>query len=197
MIKYFKEPFDHAIIYDHFDEIELANIKKEIKTIHSSKIDNDVFVNDDHHLRLIKDHSVTTYDLDCIYNNDRNQSDILTYITKVYHMAHQGVFDVKKFRNLEYIKYSNVDNTMLHGYINGSDYYRHHDQSVLSFLYVFWDEPKPFTGGDLIFDDYIPELKSNCCLIFPSYEMHRVSKVITKNDGIVRWSINQRIFIKD
>jgi len=80
-------------------------------------------------------------------------------------------------------------------YKNGSSYFKHNDLGILTFLYTIWDEPKTWKGGDLVFTDYDyrPYLRSNCCLIFPSFEFHEVETL--RGEG-TRYTINQRIYIK-
>jgi hypothetical protein len=189
-IKYLKKPFYHTIIYDFFNDDEINSIKKEINVLQD--IDNE---KDKHHKQVLENGNVQSYALDVIYNDKRHDSSILNLITKIYSIYWDGKLDTSKNPFLNYIGLSNADNTVLHSYKNDSSYFEHHDQSVVSFLYPFFD--KPFDGGELVFGDYIPKLDSNCCLIFPSYEKHKVLPLKTKETGVVRWSINQRIFIRN
>lgn len=189
-IKHLKKPFYHTIIYDFFNQDEIDIIKNEINELQG--VDNK---KDEHHKKVLENGNIESYMMDAIYNDRRHDSKILNLITKIYEMYWDGKLDLSKNPSLNYIGLSNADNTVVHSYKNDSSYFEHHDQSVLSFLYPFFD--KPFDGGELVFGDYTPKLESNCCLIFPSYEKHKVLPIKTEETGVVRWSINQRIFIRN
>lgn len=195
-IEYFNKPFHHTIIYDYFDDNEIISIKNEINQIKDGMLKNNYDEQDRHHDELFKKFNVDSYHIDKMFENNRNGSVLLKAITKVYYLHNMGFFNKHKNSFLNFIPDSNQDITMLHGYRNSSSYPKHIDKAVLSFVYPFWNEPKDFTGGDLMFGDYKPPLKSNCCLIFPSYEPHWVTKIKSKKSDIVRWTLNQRIFIK-
>ena len=49
---------------------------------------------------------------------------------------------------------NNYESWMLSRYSNGQYYNSHIDMSLFTLLVWFYEEPKPFTGGDLIFTDY-------------------------------------------
>lgn len=189
-IQYIEKPFYHIIIYDFFDATELNDIRNEINLIKNERVPLD-----QHHESILANGNIKSYSLDILYENRRHESKILNLTTKIYQLYLDGTIDRSKNPFLNYIGISNADNTMLQAYENGSSYYEHQDQSVLSFVYPFFDAD--FDGGELVFGDYIPELKSNCCLIFPSYEQHKVTQIKTDELGIVRWTINQRIFIRN
>lgn len=189
-IQYIEKPFYHIIIYDFFDATELNDIRNEINLIKNERVPLD-----QHHESILANGNIKSYSLDILYENRRHESKILNLTTKIYQLYLDGTIDRSKNPFLNYIGISNADNTMLQAYENGSSYYEHQDQSVLSFVYPFFDAD--FDGGELVFGDYIPKLKSNCCLIFPSYEQHKVTQIKTDELGIVRWTINQRIFIRN
>ena len=188
-IEYFKEPFYHTIIYDFFSQDDVDTIKKELNQLQHTNNQKDL------HHQQVAENGVESYLLDTIYYERRHDSEILNLITKIYNMYWDQQLDLIKNPFLNYIGLSNSDNTVVHTYANDSSYFEHHDQSVVSFLYPFFE--KPFTGGELVFGDYKPKLESNCCLIFPSYEKHRVLPIKSEQSGILRWSINQRIFIRN
>ena len=186
-IKYFKKPFYHTIIYNFFNDIELQGIFEEINSIEKSS----VLLDDVHHNKV----NANSYSLDILYDKHRTDSIILQLITKIYQISHQGQLDGLKNPFLNYIGISNCDNTVLHAYADNSSYFEHQDNAVLSFLYPL--HVKPFTGGDLMFGNYKPKLDHNCLLIFPSYQQHHVTPIQTSHNGIVRYSINQRIYIRN
>ena len=64
-------------------------------------------------------------------------------------------------------------------YSNGDCYPAHYDNSFFTILLWFYPEPKPFTGGDLIFTDYgvtVPCV-ANTGVIFFGPERHEVTEV--------------------
>lgn len=192
-IQNLKYPFFHTIIYNFFDEEELKKVLLEIKEI--DKLNLNIKTNDVHHKELLLKNNTKSYCLDNIYLEKRNQSSILDLITKIYNLNRKSKLNLEENPFLNYIGVSNSDTTFLQIYQNDSSYFEHQDASVLTFLYVFWEEPKSFEGADLIFTkyDYKPFLQNNCCLIFPSFELHKLSKMVS--DGAKRYSINQRIYV--
>ena len=123
---------------------------------------------------------------------------ILNKIRKIYDLyLHRVIGDKNPFLN--YIPLSNYDQTFIQYYYNGSDYFEHHDGAILTILYVLYDKESKFDGGEFVFTKYRykPYLTNNCCIIFPSYEIHKVEKIFSEEkEKPVRYSINQRIWIK-
>ena len=79
-------------------------------------------------------------------------------------------------------------------YRNGQYYNSHFDRSFFSILIWMYDEPKSFTGGDLIFTDYseVIECKNNTGVLFLGPIRHEVPPV--EGEGrytITRFSFNQ------
>ena len=75
---------------------------------------------------------------------------------------------------------NNCQSWMLSRYADGQYYNAHVDLSQFTMLVWFYREPKPFTGGDLIFPDYdnytIP-CDNNCGIIFYGPLRHEVPPV--------------------
>lgn len=187
-IAYLKYPFPHTIIYNYFDNYsELYDECRHVASTHSVPD----FTGDVHHSTLVNVNNTKPYLLDEIYANNRCSSKLLEASRKIYGIADR----LKENPFAGYIPVSNFDLTFLVEYRNLSSYFPHKDLGILTFLYTFWDEPKTWKGGDLVFTDYNyrPYLKPNCCLIFPSFEMHEVEML--QGEG-VRYTINQRIYIK-
>lgn len=182
-IKYLNKPFFHTIIDDFFNTTEIEGILKEISDVQN----NSDQLQDRHHDQV----AAKSYSLDVFYENHRDDSLILNLITKIYRTK----LNTQLNPLLNYIGISNWDNTMLHAYANGASYFEHHDNAVLSFVYTF--RIKDYTGGDLCFGDYNPNLKHNSLIIFPSYERHHVTAINTTETGAVRYALNQRIFIRN
>jgi hypothetical protein len=193
-VKHFKRPFNHTIIYDYFDKNEIDSINKEIKLLkdNGNITKRSVLNRETDSAGFEPNHCV----LDTVYEKNRSRSDILGLMQKIYKLYFNEKLG-KQNPFLNYIVESNGDSTFLNVYKNGNSFIKHTDNSVLSFVYCFWKEPKEFDGGDFIFTnyDYKPNLKNNSCLIFPSYEMHEVSKIETNDEKIERITINHRLFI--
>jgi hypothetical protein len=176
-----------------FDDIEIAQINKEVDGFIKKNVNNDL---DEHHAQLFSKNKTTSFCLDTVYIDARDKSNILKLIKKIYEMNSRGVLASNDNPLLKYIGLSNFDNTYLQLYRDGSSYFEHRDNSILTFLYQF---KRGSTGGNLVFTDYnyTPYLNNNCCLIFPGFEQHRLTTVEASNkDDVVRFSINQRIYIK-
>ena len=64
-------------------------------------------------------------------------------------------------------------------YDDGDKYDMHYDRSFFTLLVWLYDEPKPFTGGDLIFNDFdvTIECKNNTGVIFLGPWHHEVTEV--------------------
>ena len=135
--------------------------------------------------------------LDSVYYL-RNFSNILTLNRKVFSLepslSKQSYF-------FKYLKESNQDTTLIQYYEN-SDYYKsHHDNCLITAISWFYQNPKLFSGGDLIFtDDIKVECKHNRLVIFPSIINHEVQQVTLDqnflNQNLGRYSITQFITIK-
>ena len=182
-------PFPHTIIYDYFNPVEFDLIYEECENIVTNiPVEDFEAMGDNHHGPLVKNHKTKPFFLDKIYENRRNDSDILKCTRKLFHI------DLRDNPFSEYLNICNYDRTTLNEYRDGSSYYRHHDMCVLTVIHTIWKEPKTWTGGDLIFNDYDykPFLKSNCCFIFPSFKRHEVQ---TLHGPGVRYTVIQEINI--
>jgi|TARA_R100000664_G_C2738077_1_gene127079 hypothetical protein len=185
-IKYLQYPFYHTIIYNVFSKTKLESMITELTSL------TEVYDADDHHKNLKIKNNTEPFCIDRIYDKDRSKSTILNYTSKHFRLKYNG--DLNPFLN--YLPLTNQDTTFVQKYYNGASYQNHNDFSVLTFLYLM--NVEKYNGGQLVFTkyDYMPNLKHNSCLIFPSYEYHKVNKVISKTKKAVRYSINRRLYIK-
>ena len=129
---------------------------------------------------------------------DRSFSNILNLNQKIFslekNLTEKNVF----FR---YLKESNQDATLVQYYEN-SDYYKSHcDKSIITAISWFYQKPKAFTGGNLIFENNFKiECKYNRLILFPSILNHEVEEIkigqnlLDQNFG--RYSISHFISIK-
>ena len=138
--------------------------------------------------------------LDHIYAN-RNISDILKLNRKIFEFDFINSLIQKDivYRNL---LGCNHDMTLINYYENNDYYDKHSDAAVLSCISFFYKEPKKFTGGDFIFNDFnikIP-IKNNMLIIFPSYYEHQATPVKMKekdiDKGLGRYSMVQFLNFK-
>ena len=83
------------------------------------------------------------------------------------------------------LKITNWETVLLSYYDEGDLYYPHHDVAMFTTLIWLWREPKAFTGGDLILNQYDHMIKAenNSGVIFLSPEIHSVTPVMKTN----RW----------
>ena len=81
-------------------------------------------------------------------------------------------------------------NPLFSAYRNGDYYKPHRDTSKLTLL--LWVGEHNFTGGDLYLPDfdYTIPFEQNTAIIFPSYYMHEVTQISTKEDGYVRYAVS-------
>ena len=186
-------PFYHTVIEDFFNIEELKIIDEDLIQLN---LDNKFSV-DGHHSDLVQRHGTRAFCLDQIYEGRREESPILRCMRKIFGLDADGLLDKTTNPFLNYLRISNKDTTFVQMYQDKCAYGEHQDGSVLTMLYVLYNEPKSYSGGDLIFTshDYQPEIKNNSCLIFPSYELHKVTPIQANDEYLKRFSINQRIYV--
>ena len=92
------------------------------------------------------------------------------------------------------LRLCNLHSFMVSRYADGQYYNCHFDRCMFTTLVWMYDEPKQFTGGELIFTEYkeVLEPKNNTGVIFFGAQLHEVPPV--SGDGrytITRFSFNQ------
>ena len=96
-----------------------------------------------------------------------------------------------------------ICSTLLSYYENGDDYKKHKDASVVTILTYFFKEPKLFSGGDLILNDFgvTIEPENNMIVIIPGLYNHEVSQVVMEKDccgkNLGRYCLSQFINFKE
>ena len=130
--------------------------------------------------------------LDDIYQN-RSDSCILTENRKLF--SDEVVYKlIESHKFFKYLDISNSDSTLVSYYTNNGRYDKHLDLAVLTSLTWLYQEPKGFTGGDLIIEDMIKiECIKNRTVVFPSILEHQVEPVYTLNNSNGRYTISQFI----
>ena len=179
-------PFPHTIVYDFYNGDEQKLIWEELLFLnkpgkmHSPEMTGDPAASKNKKAIF----------LDRLYT-DRNCSNILNVNRKIFTL----IDHIEDMNISNYLKYSDFDETMVSYYEDGAYYDSHYDQFVISAITTFWEEPKKFSGGDLVFTDfdYLPKMKNNTIIIFPSYVFHKVTPISLRyNDGKSgRYTINQ------
>jgi len=185
-----------AIIENFYTEEELELIWKELDTLtKENKFESGEKTSSakDSNGQIKKNKSVF---LDNLYSN-RNQSNILQANRKTLHpnLLNKLIELNPIFR---YISESDKDETMISYYENGDSYFKHCDSASITMLTYFYKEPKKFTGGDLILNDFNVsiECQNNMLVIFPSSYNHQVTEVlmdVEEEDGLGRYCMTQFI----
>lgn len=194
-----KEPFEHIIIKDMYDEQERHLIFREAEFLFTKLGDPE---KTRAALNVDGTHKKSGRGLfvDDLYT-DRGLSDLLNVTRKPY-----GMVELRKAMEELGLYYklfneTNHDCTLLQYYENDDHYDSHTDKSIFTIIYTFYKEPKCFRGGDLCFEDYeyyIP-IENNQLVLFPSLISHRVTKVTMDKDlymggrfsiaNLVNWKI--------
>jgi Rps23 Pro-64 3,4-dihydroxylase Tpa1-like proline 4-hydroxylase len=129
----------------------------------------------------------------------RNFSNILTLNRKIFELKFvEMLSEISTIFN--YINLSNFDTTLVQYYENSDFYKSHWDTSVISVISWFYQQPKAFLGGNLVFENSVSiECKFNRTVIFPSILNHAVETVTLDksllNQNLGRFSVSQFISI--
>lgn len=87
------------------------------------------------------------------------------------------------------IQNTNSHRTLLNYYEENDHYDFHKDANAFTILHIFYQEPKAFSGGDLIFkvtdEEILVPIKNNLSIVFPAPYDHKVTEVKMNavNDG--------------
>jgi Rps23 Pro-64 3,4-dihydroxylase Tpa1-like proline 4-hydroxylase len=170
-----QEPFPHAIIRNFYTEEELSLIWRELEFLNSSNklvSSEKLGTAKDPISQMLKS---TSYglELDMVYGDNRNISDILTLNRKIFKKDL-----TEKFASLHplmgHIQHINLDRTKIRYYEDGQYYYPHYDLPRFTVASYFFKEPKVFTGGNLHFPefDYTIEIENNMLVLFVGCILH-------------------------
>jgi Rps23 Pro-64 3,4-dihydroxylase Tpa1-like proline 4-hydroxylase len=143
--------------------------------------------------------------LDNLYPFDqRDLSSILKYSQQRL-LSHKMKETLQEFNYFYGILGLANNHYTLVNYYEDSDYYDfHHDDSVFSILSFFFNEPKSFSGGNVIFkineEEFEIEIKNNMSIFFPSFYSHKVLPVkmhenINSESVLGRFSIAHFVYI--
>ena len=151
-------------------------------------------VNGKKYLKKNKAHS-----LDAIYA-DRTASNILTENIKIFSDEVTSEL-IQAHPIFRYLKYANMDATLVSYYENSDYYLPHRDDATITALTWFYKKPKAFTGGNLVLEESLEiDCMSNRCIIFPSITLHSVNEIMLAPDkagmDLGRFTISQFISYK-
>ena len=115
-------------------------------------------------LPLLKHYGI---ELDTVYNQRREISDILTLNRKAFDKSFLDTLSQLSPLILD-IKLVNEDFTKIKYYEDGEYYKSHQDNARFTMLTYLYKEPKAFTGGDLYFEDfnYTIPIENNMLIFF-------------------------------
>lgn len=181
-----KHSLNYLIIDDFFSEEELLLVKKEIIDLRrfsqapdrtNTAIDNG---------RVLKNGRGVF--LDGLYGDDRDRSDILTYMKKVFSDEVRS-FLIPKDASFNHLAKSSIDTTLLNFYVGEGCYEAHYDVSVLTALGLF--RFGEFTGGDVLFPDFEEQIKcvDNRLILFHGCTLHATIPVSAKSTDAMRASL--------
>jgi hypothetical protein len=185
-----KEPFYHTIIEDYYDEQEQSLIWQELDFLNQpGKLLGREMTGDP----LASENKKGIF-LDVLYGVNRQVSNILTVNRKLFNVLNDSKNDIKNpFHN--FVLNCNRDMTLVSYYSDGCFYGTHKDLNTMTAVTTFWEEPKQFSGGQLVFTDYDyePKMNHNTLILFPSFERHCVTEVKNENENgkNSRYTINQ------
>jgi len=189
------KPFYHTIIYDFYTPKEEASIWEELNFLNQpGKLLDRTFNGDP----LASDNKLGLH-LDKAYGKYRHLSNILTINRKIFNIRNS----LLENPFAKYLEICDQDYSFISYYPDKSFYAPHFDRFTLSSITTFWRMPQNFTGGNLQFLDYkyVPQMKHNTIILFPSFEMHEVTPVHIKKSaeakGLSRYTINQFMMIKE
>lgn len=101
------------------------------------------------------------------------------YYKKYYDLINKGLENKSLSIYYRSLGFSNQDFSWFAKCSNQHEYKSHIDFNLFTQLYYIHKEPKKFTGGDLVFDDfdYTIHYENNMMILFPGYLNHSVTKV--------------------
>jgi hypothetical protein len=188
-----KYPFEHTIIYDVFEPLQVTSLVQEAKDISKNFDKNssiEMLANDEHNLGVIEKYGTRVFIIDKVMS-DGVIRNLCWNVPKLFFLN-----AIEKTYLTNYFHSVSSDKLYLQLYKNGDSYPDHRDCSTFSIVYVFYDNPNSkFEGGKMRFTDfnYEPYLLHNSCIMFPGWINHEVSEFKT-SDNNTRISLSQFMF---
>ena len=182
----------YAVIEDFYNQEELKLIWRELKYI-TPKLAIPELSNPAHNIESGESLKKAKGRFLSDIFTKQNMSDIDTIARKI-----SSPKLVKKLvdKNPIYRSIESCFTSTLVNYYENSEYYKsHNDLSVFTAITYIFEEPKKFSGGNLILSDFNVEIqiKNNMLVIFPGCYMHEVQEIKMDNNdlkqGLGRYSI--------
>lgn len=133
------------------------------------------------------------------YYTNKSFSNMLNFNRKIWSVVNKDF--VKSSLMFRYLHSCNEDVTLLNYYEDGDYYLPHYDSSVYTVITYFFKEPKKFTGGNLVLEDFGIEIevKNNMVVYLPSIYVHEVKPIVMEKNsvGYGRYSMSQFLFVEN
>lgn len=197
--------FDLLVLEDVYQKNKAQEIFEELKTLLSKNVlqSPEVAGSARYEDGSYKKQNKSLF-LDLIYQSDyRRMSPILTYTQET--LLGPEVADLMEKVNPAHgiFRLANHFSTLVSYYEKEDKYDFHHDQCAYSTLSYFFEEPKSFSGGEIVFsvNNSIVEIpiKNNMSIVFPSCYQHMVKPImmdeLNVGRGLGRFCISQFIGI--
>lgn len=177
-VTYEKNPYDHIIIDNVFENQELEKIFYELDFLTCS----DLLNHSNSSVSNVDKKNNFFCNLDDLYAHTK-VSPLVNLSNKLLQTEYVDQFS-NFSHSFKFLHLVNFQNNFLSYYENNDYYNSHVDNSVITFLFYFRKKEDAFSGGELILDDQkFIEPKNNRCVIFTGCSKHSSSpvKLLQKN----------------
>lgn len=187
-IYYYKDPFEHFLIPNFFNQEELEGVKTELEYIKSTEAFTDkqeaLGTSEKEGSGYIAKRQGVFLNNFFNSNNFRSISHIYKGLNKIYEKSFMDEI-CKQSTYTKLLSLTNFDNVLISNYKHGDVYSSHHDLSIFTVVVYIWDK-KTFTGGDLVFKDYDFKIEphNNLAVIFPGQENHEVTEILSTDSDM-------------
>ena len=172
------EPFPHVLLEDFYTKGEWASVMREIKNLDPHLLPPEYSGSARHG----KTGQLLKYNSGIFLTDAMPNAEMIKFSRG--HMTKELTEQIEcKWWRDQWTK-QNYQRWMLSRYSDGQYYNPHSDQSVQTTLIWLHEDPKPFTGGDLIFweyDKYTIPCNNNTGIIFYGSTIHEVPPI--KGEG--------------
>jgi len=178
MIKYFEVKNLPVICFDNFyTQEEYTKLWHELTFLnYDNKMlgpNSNVGAYDDAGQPLKRNHGLL---LDQVYSGYRQASSILSITRKIF--SEEFIAQCKsKHYFFEYLASSTRDTVKINYYEDEDEYKTHTDLGTITCVSYFFQQPKKFTGGNLLIKNETIMCENNRLVLFPSILPHQVEKL--------------------
>ena len=185
-----EHPFPYLLIDDIFESKHWKQIVFELEWLRSGNVFQPPSITGTaRHADGTEKSSKTGFFLEDFYKHievSPTHKLVHDYLVRILNGGMSGWF-------FQYYKFIDFETAPLVSYYEESDYYEPHtDDNLFTFLFWYYDEPKQFDGGELIFTDYDIkiEMKPNSGVIFPGPIRHEVTEITNCSKGKGRFAVS-------